>query len=300
MDKRTLSLLIKRQASGLGFDDCGIAKAEMLGAEEGHLSNWLQNGYHADMGYMAKHRDKRVDPTKLMEGAQSVICLLSNYKPKQWQAPALPQIAAYAYGPDYHSLLKEKLRLLKTFIHKHTQANMRLFTDTAPILERAWAARAGLGWIGKSSLLVSPRFGPFTFISIILINIELEYDSPVEARCGDCTRCLKACPTGALRAPYTLDARRCISYHTIENKSPCALHLGPYIFGCDCCIRACPHGAAAPPTTLFSPLSHLLHCSAKDWEEMSFDDFNHRFAGSALQRAGLRKLKNTLSMISKA
>ena len=296
MDKRTLSLLIKQQALQLGFDDCGIAEAKALEQEGRFLQIWLQNGYHAGMDYMANHWDKRTDPTRLMEGARSVICLLSNYKPKQWQSPAHPQIAAYAYGPDYHRLLKEKLHLLKSSINTHTRANMRLFTDTAPILERAWAVRAGLGWIGKSSLLITPRFGPYTFISIILINIELAYDAPMEARCGDCIHCIEACPTGALCAPYTLDARRCISYHTIESKSPCTINPGSNIFGCNHCIRACPWGDKTHSTTLFTPLPGILQNTAKDWEKMSLDDFNQHFAGSALQRAGLAKIQNTLKL----
>jgi len=296
MDKRTLSLLIKQQALQVGFDDCGIAEAKALEREAAFFKNWLLNGYHADMNYMAQHREKRTDPTQLMEGTKSVICLLSNYKPKQWQNPAYPQIAAYAYGPDYHRLLKEKLHLLKASINGHSPATMRLFVDTAPILERAWAARAGLGWIGKNNLLITSRFGPYTFISMILIDWELTYDTPMEEQCGDCTLCLEACPTGALCAPYTLDARRCISYHTIESKSPCVVDPGPYIFGCNHCIRACPFGDKTLSTTLFTPLPVLLQKTAKDWEKMSLDDFNQQFADSALQRAGLPKLQNTLSL----
>ncbi|MCL1973914.1 MAG: tRNA epoxyqueuosine(34) reductase QueG [Bacteroidetes bacterium] len=296
MNKRTLSLRIKQEALKLGFDDCGIAEAERLEPESGFLKTWLQHGYHAEMNYMTMNQEKRTNPVKLMEGAKSVICLLSNYKPKQWQHPDLPQIAAYAYGPDYHFVLKERLHLLKIYINSHTNATMRLFTDTAPILERAWAVRAGLGWSGKNSLLISPRFGPYTFISVVLIATELAYDTPIDARCGSCTHCIDACPTGALCLPYTLDARRCLSYLTIESKTPCTLDPGSYIFGCDGCIRACPWGAQAPPTTLFRPLPGILQNSAKDWETMSPDDFKQHFAGSALQRAGLSKIQHTLTL----
>jgi len=296
MDKRTLSLLIKQQALQIGFDDCGIAKAKALEPEAVFFKNWLQNGYHADMEYMAQNQEKRTDPTQLMEGAKSVICLLSNYKPKQWQNPAHPQIAAYAYGPDYHIVLKERLKMLKERINNLTDTTMRLFVDTAPILERAWALRAGLGWIGKNNLLITSRFGPYTFISIVLIDRELAYDTPMEEQCGNCTLCLEACPNGALCASYTLDARRCISYHTIESKSPCTINPDSHIFGCNHCIRACPFGNKTPSTTLFTPLPALLQKTAKDWEEMSLDDFNQQFAGSALQRAGLRKIQNTLKL----
>ena len=296
MEKGRLTLLLKEKALQLGFDDCGITPATKLKAEEGFLKDWLGNGYHANMDYMEKNLEKRVDPQKLMEGARSVICLLSNYKPAQWQSLIYPQIAAFAYGPDYHVVLKERLHLLKEFINEHTPAMMRLFTDTAPILERAWAARAGLGWIGKSGLLVSPRLGPFTFISIVLIDLELEYDAPIEALCGVCNNCLKACPTGALCAPYTVDARHCISYHTIENRSPCTVDPDPYIFGCDACIRACPWGANTPCTTLFPPLSGILQRTVKDWEEMTPDYFVQHFSHSTLRRAGLSKIQNTLTL----
>ena len=336
--------LIKQYALQLGFDACGIARAEALEAEEFFVTQWLQKGYHAEMGYMAKNRKKRVDPRRLMEGAKSVICLLANYKPAQWQGGEFPQIAAFAYGADYHTVLKERLHRLKAYISsirtdmgsrhtdtdnrhtdtdnrhtdtdnrhtdtdnrhtdtdnvranansRHTPVRMRLFVDTAPILERAWAARAGLGWIGKSALLVSPHFGPFTFIAIILTDLELEYDNPLAAQCGSCTRCLQACPTGALCAPYTVDARRCIAYHTIENKAPCSVDPQPYLFGCDSCIRACPWGDSAPATSLFPPLPNTLQLTAKAWETLSLNDYHHRFAGSPLQRAGLSKLQNTL------
>jgi len=298
MKKVLLTKLIKEEALRLGFDDFGVAKANRLMDEEYCLSYWIDNQFYADMEYMKKNRGKRTDPTKLMDGAKSVICLLSNYKPAQWQLPAYPRIAAFAYGRDYHIVLKERLYLLQNFINSHAKTTMRLFTDTAPILERAWAKRAGLGWIGKSSLLISPKFGPYTFISIILIDLALEYDTPMEALCGSCHCCLHACPTGALCAPYTLDARRCISYHTIENKSPCTLPPDPYIFGCDECIKACPWGANTPVTTLFPPLPGILQLTYKEWEELSNDTFNQRFAGSALQRAGLSKIQNTITLWS--
>ena len=305
MEPRVFTELIKQCALQLQFDGCGIARAQALGVEEGYLTRWLQNGFHARMHYMAKNREKRMDPTQLLEGAKSVICLLSNYKPLLWQPLSIPQVAAFAYGLDYHVVLKSRLHALQNAIlHTWKESNplsssppvMRLFTDTAPIMERAWAARAGLGWIGKSAQLISPQFGPFTFISIILIDMELEYDSPMEARCGACTRCLSACPTGALCAPYTLDASRCISYHTIESKEPCGIDPNNYLFGCDLCLLACPWGKQAPGTTLFPPLPGLLHLTAKEWEEMSADEFAQRFSGSALQRAGLSKIKETLSI----
>jgi len=296
MEKKDLTQLIKQEALRLGFDDCGIAKAGRLEQEEHWFFDWLDNEFYAGMDYLSRNRDKRIDPNTLMEDAKSVICLLSNYKPAQWQKPELPQIAAFAYGSDYHIVLKERLYLLKNSIQTQTKATMRLFTDTAPILERAWALRAGLGWIGKSALLVSPRFGPFTFISIILIDIELEYDAPINPQCGDCQNCIESCPSRALCAPYTLDARRCISYHTIENKTSCTIDSYPYIFGCDICIRVCPWGTCTPHTTFFSPLPNILNITEKEWMEITPDTFKQLFSGSALTRAGLAKLQNTLTL----
>lgn len=289
---------IKEYAHDLGFDDCGITLAESLKAEEDYFATWLQNNYYAGMEYMVKNREKRHNPRRLMEDAKSVICLLSNYKPVEWQQSEYPQIASFAYGMDYHLVLKERLFRLNELIIKEINRylHIRPFVDTAPIFERAWAARAGLGWIGKSTLLVSPRFGPFTFISILLTNLELEYDPPIAAQCGSCTNCLQACPTGALRTPYTIDAQLCISYHTIENKAPCGVNPEPYIFGCDSCVRACPWGASTPATSLFPPLQNTLQITKAEWQTLSLDEFNSRFSGSPLQRAGLSKLQNTLNL----
>ncbi|MDR2585548.1 MAG: tRNA epoxyqueuosine(34) reductase QueG [Prevotellaceae bacterium] len=297
MEKRSLNLLIKQEALRLQFDGCGISKAERLEQEEPHLFYWLNHHYYAEMDYMAKNLEKRVDPTKLMKGAKSVICLLSNYKPAQWQSSHIPQIASFAYGRDYHIVLKEQLYKLKAFIDSQVTSSMRLFVDTAPILERAWAAKAGLGWIGKSNLLISPKFGPYTFISVILTNLELETDNPMEPQCGSCLNCVKACPTGALNAPFSLDARRCISYQTIEKKGPCTQNPSPYIFGCEICLRACPYGANTPYTTLFPPLPGLLQVTANEWKEMLPDIFSQRFSKSPLHRAGLQKIKNTIAYL---
>src|SRR5512145_2548244 len=213
------SSMIKLEAGMLGFDACGISHATCLEDECSYLKNWLTQGFHGQMSYMENHADKRVDPTLLVPGAKSVISVLINYFPAvHQQDPEAPVLSKYAYGEDYHRVMHNKMKLLFRFIQELiTPVTGRYFVDSAPVLEKAWAARSGLGWIGKNTCLISKKLGTFVFIGELVVDIPLRYDETVPGYCGTCTRCIDACPTGALVAPYQLDARRCISYLTIEN-----------------------------------------------------------------------------------
>ena len=209
--------LIKQKALQLGFSACGIAKAEHLQKEENHLNNWLQSGYHGEMNYMTNNREKRVNPRELSEGAKTVIVVLLNYYQQNLQPDDAPIVAKYAYGKDYHHIVKGKLRELLEYINKEIQpVNGRAFCDSAPILEHAWAAKAGLGWIGKNTQLINKNIGSFVFIGELIIDLELDYDQTVSEHCGTCTKCIDSCPTGAIESPYQINAKKCISYLTIE------------------------------------------------------------------------------------
>ncbi len=242
MEKQKLSSYIKQQALLLGFDACGIAAADTLLGSEQALQQWLNNGMNADMDYMTRNVDKRLDVRLLVPKAKSVVCLLTSYKPQQEQRKDAPQIARYAYGNDYHSIIKEKLKLLFGLIRQQvSECEGRGFVDSAPVLERTWAAKAGLGWIGKNGMLISKDFGSYTFLSELVISIELDYDSPLAKNlCGSCVRCMQACPTKAITTPCVVDARKCISYQTIEHKGELNGSLHGWLFGCDICQQACP------------------------------------------------------------
>jgi epoxyqueuosine reductase len=233
-----------------------------------------------------------------LEGAQSVIVLMMNYKPAVVQEEHLPQIAYYAYSNDYHDIIREKLKLLQNFIGTACPAaQSRGFVDTAPLLEKAWAVRAGLGWIGKNNLLISPKWGSFNFLSIILTTVELAYDEPERKDyCGNCTQCLEACPSGALCRPHFLDARRCISYHTVESKQPVAINTQGYLFGCDRCQKVCPWnaGLCAHTNAKLAALPEIITYTRADWLALEENEFNRIFAHSPLRRAGLTKLKQTI------
>lgn len=295
MDKATFTSLLKRRAKDLGFGDCGAAQAESLSPESDHFDRWLAMGSQAGMSYMERNVEKRIDPRLLMEGARSVFVLLMNYKPAEVQPDHLPQIAYYAYGNDYHDVIRPRLKTLAQTITAHfPNSRVRGFVDTAPLFERAWAVRAGLGWIGKNTMLISPVFGSFTFLSVLLTDVEMDYDSPVKPRCGTCVRCVNACPTGALK-PNSLDARKCISYDTIESKEDPA-YISQYVFGCDLCQKSCPWNKkpCAHTNKEFEPLSELLTYTADDWLALDEEEFNVTFAHSPLQRAGLKRLKEII------
>jgi len=301
----TQSSMIKARAFKLGFDGCGIARADMLKDDVIYLNEWLSRRYHAGMAYMKKYTDVRADPSKLVEGACSVISLLLNYYPDKTQIdPEAPVVAKYAYGRDYHKVVKNKLRRLLNYIDSEiAPVNGRVFVDSAPVLQKAWAARAGLGWIGKNTCLIAPQMGSFCFIGTMIVNIPLHYDEVVTASCGDCTLCMEACPTQAIVAPRVLDARLCIAYLTIENQSgipeELAGKLQTQVFGCDICQDVCPwnHRAVAHQEKDLEPLPGLLEMSRFDWHKMDEEQFNKMFKGSAVKRTGFAGMKRNLDFI---
>ena len=297
---------IKEEARKLGFDGCGISKAQWLEKDAVYLEHWLKQHYHAGMVYMENHVEKRTDPTKLVRDAQSVISVLMNYFPVATQTdPEAPVVSKYAYGRDYHDVLRKKLRLLMQFIDTRiAPVNGRAFVDSAPILEKAWAARAGLGWIGKNSCLISPKIGSFCFLGQIIIDLPFQTDSPLPDGCGSCTRCLDACPTRAIVAPRILDAGRCISYLTIEHKGPISEkfqgRFANRVFGCDICQDVCPWNrkTVGNQEMDFTPTTEMLSMTRKDWHSLNSGQFNRLFRYSALKRTSFDGLKRNLEFLS--
>jgi len=305
---RELSGAIRLEALRLGFAACGFAPAGALEDDAGRLKAWLDNGYHARMGYMARHFEKRTDPTRLVDGARSVVSLLYNYYTDRVQDdPGAPVLSKYAYGRDYHFVLKEKMGKLLEFIRSRTgKMEGRAFVDSAPVLDRAWAREAGLGWIGKNSCLISRSHGSFVFIGELVIDLELEYSQgPEDDFCGSCSRCIDACPTGAILPGRIIDSGRCISYQTIENRGEVDPgprdHLSNRFFGCDICQDVCPWNRKAIVHTepAFEPDKELMGMTAGDWLELEEGQFNRLFRDSPLQRAGYRKVKETLGILQK-
>ncbi len=307
--KALLTKAIKDKALQMGFDACGIAKAEKV--DTGHTliyEQWLENKHHGQMHYMANHRDKRNDPTLLVPGSQSIISLAINYHLKDFQNPQSHyKVSQYAAGKDYHPVLKEKLYHLLAFIQKQTPVSgPRVFTDSAPVMERYWAQKAGLGAPGKNTCLILPRKGSYFFLAEIVVDVELEYDTPFEKDlCGKCTRCMDACPTRAIAAPGKLDARRCISYLTIELKEdippPLSSNTQQYIFGCDICQQVCPHNikfAVPCSEPAFEPLPAIKEWSRETWEQMDKSTYRKNFVKtrSAFPRASFGKLKANMGL----
>ena len=301
-----ISLLIKTKARELGFLDCGISRAQFLADEKERLQNWLNNEMNGEMQYMANHFEKRLDPRLLVENARSVISVLLNYYPSEKQAdPQAPILSKYAYGTDYHFVMKEKLGELLNYIRSEiAQCEGRIFVDSAPVLDRAWAARAGLGWIGKNTNLLSTDHGSFFFIGELIIDLELPAnDKVVRDHCGNCTRCIDACPTSAIVAPYILDARKCISYQTIENRGAIDPALkGKFenrVFGCDICQDVCPWNlkSEAHHEPAFLPDTKLMNLKKEEWNEMDKPRFNELFSNSAVKRTRFEGLKRNLSFL---
>jgi len=301
-----MSSAIKEEALKLGFTGVGFSRAEVLTEDADRLKKWLGKGYHARMGYMANHFEKRTDPTLLVEGARTVISLLYNYFTNKKQAdPEAPVLSKYAYGIDYHFILKEKMKLLFDYIKTlHPGAAGRIFVDSAPVLDRAWARRAGLGWIGKNSNLISRAAGSFVFIGEIILNLELEYNQVPESDfCGSCTRCIEACPTEAILDNRTIHSERCISYQTIENKggisSDMKAKLSNRVFGCDICQDVCPwnRNALNHLEPGFNPSDGVMEMSRKRWQELASEEFDALFDQSPLQRAGYAKIKDTVATL---
>jgi len=299
------SKLIKEEALRLGFDGCGISRATRLDEEADHLRPWLEGGMNGNMRYMARHTDKRTDPRLLVENAASVITVIINYYSDQRQKdPSAPVISKYIYGRDYHTVLKKKLRYLYDFMKRNIGPfRGRIFAGSAPVLEKAWAARSGLGWIGKNTLLITQNYGSFVFIGEIITDIDLANDTPLPDDCGNCTICLEACPTGALTAPKMLDARKCISYLTIENKGfideSMKDKMGNRVFGCDACQDVCPMNRNIIPTRLpeFRPREQLLDLTADQWKRLDEDHFHDIFGQTAVARAGFERIKRNIDFL---
>lgn len=304
--KNELKELIKSKAKSLGLLDCVILPVRHLEEEKLPLENWLTAGMHGEMGYMERNFDKRLNPQLLFENAKSIIVVLQNYYPSEVQTDQdAPLISKYAYGTDYHFVLKDKLRKLLEFIQQYQPCNGRPFVDSAPVLERAWAKHAGLGWIGKNSNLISVEHGSFFFIGEIILDIELPYDTPKMAtdHCGKCTRCIDACPTKAIVSDKVIDARKCISYQTIELKGELDENLkGRFenrVFGCDICQDVCPWNLKSEPhiEPAFSPNPKFLNLTKQGWHQMEKPLFNELFKNSAVKRTGYKGLKRNLKFI---
>ena len=302
------TLLIKNESLRLGFSSCGIAKAVQLEDDAYRLEKWLKNGYSAGMEYMERNFDLRIDPRKLVPGAKSVITLLLNYYPTHGQLPGTPKIAKYAYGTDYHFVIREKLNQLLDYINEHIGAvNGRGFVDSAPVLERSWAVRSGLGWVGKNGNVLTRGSGSFFFIATLITDLDLIADQPfVTDHCGTCTRCIDACPTQAIVSPTEIDAGKCISYHTIELKDaliPTEIQgkMEGWLFGCDICQDVCPWNRFSKPTTEpnFTPIANILNLSLREWEMMTEENFNKVFKNSPLKRSKWKGIqRNVQALIS--
>lgn len=302
----TSSQIIKQKAQELGFAFVGIAKAEMMDEEARHLDNWLNQNRHGEMSYLSNYFDKRVDPTKLMPGAKSVISLMYNYYTDDTQADEeAPKISKYAYGKDYHHLLKHKLKTLLVFIQENIgEVHGRCFVDSAPVLERDWAKRSGVGWIGKNTMLINPKAGSYFFLAELIVDLKLDYDHPIKDFCGTCTKCIDACPTEAIDPEgYIMDGSKCISYLTIEYKDKLPIDykdkMGNWMFGCDICQEVCPWNRFSKEHSEphFKPHDDLLSMTKDDWLDISEDVFRDIFRKSAVKRAKFEGLKRNIKFL---
>jgi epoxyqueuosine reductase len=296
--------LIKTEAQRLGFLSCGISKAGFLEEEAPRLEKWLTNNMHGQMQYMENHFDKRLDPTKLVDDSKSVISLLLNYYPSQTQTDASYKLSKYAYGTDYHFVIKDKLKALLNFIQEEIgEVHGRAFVDSAPVLDKAWAAKSGLGWIGKHSNLLTQQVGSFYFIAELIVDLDLEYDTPTTDHCGTCTACIDACPTQAIVESHVVDGSKCISYFTIELKESIPTEfkgkLDDWMFGCDVCQDVCPWNRFSKPHSepLFNPHPELLSMTKKDWEDITEDVFKNVFKDSAVKRTKFTGLKRNIHFL---
>lgn len=301
------SQLIKSKAKELGFFYCGISKADFLAEEAPRLEKWLKENRNGSMDYMSNHFDKRLDPRLLVDDAKSVVSLLLNYYPSQTQSDLdAPKISKYAYGDDYHFIIKDKLKLLFQFIQDEIgDVGGRVLVDSAPVMDKVWAKKSGLGWIGKNSNLIHPKHGSFFFIAELIIDLELEEDGPIKDYCGTCTRCIDACPTEAIIEPYIVDGSKCISYLTIELKdqilpSEFKGKMDNWMFGCDVCQDVCPWNRFSKPhnETLFNPKATLLDLSKSDWKDLSQEIFQEIFKNSAVKRTKFSGLKRNIDFLS--
>jgi epoxyqueuosine reductase len=303
-NKSKYTQLIKTEAQRLGFLSCGISKAGFLEEEAPRLENWLNKQMHGEMSYMENNFDKRLNPTLLVDDAKSVISLLLNYYPSEIQNSDSYKISKYAYGQDYHFVIKEKLKELLHFIQTEIgEVSGRAFVDSAPVLDKAWAAKSGLGWIGKNSNLLTKQVGSFYFIAELIVDLDLEYDYATTDHCGSCTACIDACPTEAIVAPYVVDGSKCISYFTIELKENLPIEMkgkfDDWAFGCDVCQDVCPWNKFSKPHNepLFNPNPEILLFTNKDWEEITDETFKKVFKNSAVKRTKLEGLKRNINFL---
>jgi epoxyqueuosine reductase len=290
----------------LGFDFCGIARAQQLDEDARRLEQWLNKGLHGNMQYMENYFDLRIDPTKLVPGAKSVITVLLNYFPQQTQQPGTPNISKYAYGKDYHEVIKSKLHALLAMINEHIgEVHGRGFVDSAPVLERSWAQRSGLGWIGKNGNLLTKTQGSFFFIATLIVDLELEYDDPfAKDYCGSCRKCIEACPTGAITDSKVINGSQCISYYTIELKDMLLPddkkgQFADWMFGCDVCQDVCPWNRFAKPTreTGFAPIPEILNFTTKEWESLTEEAFKQIFRHSPMKRAKYQGIQRNIKFL---
>ncbi|MDD2490673.1 MAG: tRNA epoxyqueuosine(34) reductase QueG [Bacteroidales bacterium] len=308
MTPEQIDNLIRELSEKEGFADYGAASYDKLTKDRRVLEEHNQKGYSADMHYLKKNLNLREDPQLLLDGARSVLCFLAPYKPSLTQTGSFPLIASYAYGLDYHKIVKDKLyRICHSLKDKISDIKFRVFCDSAPVFERAWAVRAGLGFIGKNSFLISKKCGLHTIIGIVLLDREVLYGTPLKEACGKCTKCIDACPSGALVSPKNLDARRCISYMTIESKrvkseEELQISKNGWFFGCDICLNACPWSSKGSVTSWkeFTPLLHgssrriITETTKEEWLAMDYEYFEDWFSDSPLKRAGLNKIKDNI------
>ena len=304
-DLQQLTSSIKNKARETGFDFVGISKAEKLESEEDTLQQWLDSGYQGSMTYLENYFEKRLDPTLLVPGTKSVISLMYNYFPEAELSNSTYKLAKYAFGKDYHHVIKKRMNELTSFIESlYNEVSYRVFVDSAPLMERQWAAKSGLGWIGKNTLLINKEKGSFFFLAEIVLDKELHYDGPIKDYCGSCTACLDACPTDAFEAPYVLNASKCISYQTIELKDA---SIDPsfkgqfdnWMFGCDICQDVCPWNRFSSPNKeqKFEPSIELSNMTDQDWKGLTEEKFTKLFHGSAVQRTKYNGLKRNIDFL---
>ena len=306
-NKKHYTELIKNEAKRLGFISCGVSRAEFLEDEAPRLEKWLKNNMHGEMKYMENYFEKRLDPSKLVDDAKSVISLSYNYYPKDLQNKEAPKVSKYAYGIDYHYVIKEKLIFFLSFIKdKIGDVNGRAFVDSAPILEKAWASKSGIGWVGKNSNLITKQVGSFYFLAELIIDLELDYDGIESDHCGECTACIDSCPTQAIVEPYVVDGSKCISYFTIELKENIPNEFKEkfedWVFGCDICQDVCPWNKFSKPhkEPLFQSTPELMKMSREEWNEITEETFNKIFKNSAVKRTGYKGLTRNLNFIKSA
>ncbi len=306
-NKKHYTELIKNEAKRLGFISCGVSRAEFLEDEAPRLEKWLKNNMHGEMKYMENYFEKRLDPSKLVDDAKSVISLSYNYYPKDLQNKEAPKVSKYAYGIDYHYVIKEKLIFFLSFIKdKIGDVNGRAFVDSAPILEKAWASKSGIGWVGKNSNLITKKVGSFYFLAELIVDLELDYDGIESDHCGECTACIDSCPTQAIVEPYVVDGSKCISYFTIELKenipNEFKAKFEDWVFGCDICQDVCPWNKFSKPhkEPLFQSTPELMKMSREEWNEITEETFNKIFKNSAVKRTGYKGLTRNLNFIKSA